>query len=176
MTYPVDDCTLDDYNKKQLKSFSIVSCDDTHHQDHLSFIQLKKQGNLIYIYCPYSNITIANKVQECSKSVFTLPFNSNFKINNINYNGSTIKMKMNEIWAPLWTAKTNWYLFQDHDQESLLLAPTHTVDTDLSLDPMEPLGSSSYSLHTFVTVLVIGLFILVLILSIFLTKEIAQQG
>ncbi|CAL8117357.1 unnamed protein product [Orchesella dallaii] len=80
-------------------------------------------------------------------------------------------MKMNEIWAPLWTAKTNWYLFRDDDLESLMLAPTHTVDTDLSLDPMEALGSSSYSLHTFITVLVIALFILVAYIVHILNKR-----
>ncbi|CAL8128656.1 unnamed protein product [Orchesella dallaii] len=162
IVYPVEDCTQDDNNKKLSSSFSVTECDATHPRDHLSFVQLKREANLVYIYCPFSDITIASRVQPCPAGVFTVPFNAEFKINNIHYNGSTVKLKYHEIWEPMWTSKTNWYLFQDDDWNSSLMSSPAKSSLKTSLEIMEPLGSThgSYSLHTFMTVLTIGLLLL----------------
>lgn len=164
LIYPVEECQQDDINNRQFKAYTTTKCEDTRPNDHLSFIQLKREANFIYIYCPLSNITIGSKVQPCPDSVFTLPFNTDFAINNIRYNGSIVRVKAQEMWAPLWTSKANWYLFQDNDMEDLLLSNKTLSADDLTFEELPKLQhDSGYSLHSFLAIVVFGLLFIILL-------------
>lgn len=124
LVYPMDKCQQDDGNVKRMQPFAVTQCEPTRNQDYLKFIQLKREGDQLFVYCPLSNITINNKVEACPNSVFVLPLNSKFKINNIRYNVSHVKLKVRETWAPFNTMRTNWYLFDNEEVTNLLLPGT----------------------------------------------------
>lgn len=103
LIHPVEDCNINDRNKKDMLAFETVRCVPTIPHDEDEFVQFKKLSNMVFVYCPYNTILLGGSKKLCPMNVFALPLNTNFSINNIHYAGKTVKLRKSEIWAPLTT-------------------------------------------------------------------------
>lgn len=92
---------------KDTKYFDIDRCYAKELEEPWDFIQIKPHHGQYHIYCPGSNITIEKKPQQCPASVFILPMNANFKINDIEFTGSQSSLVHQEVIDPLFTMKAN---------------------------------------------------------------------
>lgn len=174
LLYPMDRCQQEDVHLKRTQPFTVTSCEPASTNDHLKFIQLKREGNQLFVYCPMSNITINNKVRPCPNQVFSLPLNTQFKLNNIRYNVSQVKIRLKETFAPFNTMRTNWYLF-DHENLTSLLLPDNDL-TKLKEEPvfvkMQPIHREShYIFWTFIAVIVFGSLIVISLIIRMIQKK-----
>lgn len=167
MVYPMDNCDQEDFHKKRIRSYKVSKCEATTENDHLHFIQTKREGSQIFIYCPYSTIKIGSKEEPCPNHVFSLPLKSEFQINNVKYNTSLVKIKIVDTWAPLHTSRANWYLFDHHELDHLMIPANDTLGIhEVTLHEMKPIHEySAHNPYTLVGIILFGLF-LVLFLGI----------
>lgn len=107
---------------------------------------------------------IDNKIDTCPNSVFILPLNSKFKINNMRYNVSHVKIKVHETWASFTTMRTNWYLFDHEDMNSLLL-PGNELDKIKNepkfVDMPDVHHETHYTFWTFIAIVFFGCVIII---------------
>lgn len=126
---PYGDCTNHNGQSEQSKYFIVDDCVDSYPHDQNNFVQVKAHHEQYHIYCPESSIEIDGRTQPCPSSVFSVPINTNFRINSINFVASQITLDTKESWDPLLTMKTNWQLnpsinwgelgFGEHDMTTL---------------------------------------------------------
>ncbi|OXA48994.1 Copia protein [Folsomia candida] len=106
---------------KNSNHFDIDHCYDKNLAEPWDFVQIKLHHGQYHIYCPGSNITIERKLQQCPASVFILPMNANFKINDIEFSGTESSLVHQEVVDPLFTMKANWHLQPSFNWTSLMI-------------------------------------------------------
>ncbi|CAG7733176.1 unnamed protein product, partial [Allacma fusca] len=105
---------------EQLNHFSVSHCETTSQELTESFIQVKPLGNQYYVYCPGSNITLEGVPGSCPEDVFIIPMKSNFKINNIIFNGSRITIFHQETLDHALSMKVNLQIQPNFNWTSLV--------------------------------------------------------
>ncbi|CAG7827867.1 unnamed protein product, partial [Allacma fusca] len=95
---------------KEARYFAVSHCVKSQDLDEYDFIQIKPHHGLYYIYCPQSNFTIEGREEVCPNDVFTIPLSANFKINDLEFEGSRINLFHQEVVDPMFTVRTNWHL------------------------------------------------------------------
>lgn len=179
LIYPMENCQQEDAYTKRVTPFSVTSCDPARKNDHLQFIQLKREGSQLYVYCPYSNISINNKMEMCPNSVFILPLNSKFKVNNMRYNVSQVKIKVHETWDSFTTMRTNWYLFDNEDMTKLFLPGNELqkLKDEPKFVEMPALHHENhYAFWTFIAIVVFGCIIIIFFIVRMCQKQKQHYG
>jgi hypothetical protein len=92
------------------KHFEVDRCIASHPMDEYDFVQVKPTSSGFHVYCPQSNMTIDGRTLPCPDSVFLLPLNTNFSINEHDFVTSSLNIHHQEIHDPLFTLKANWHI------------------------------------------------------------------
>jgi hypothetical protein len=112
---------------EETKHFTMTRCTLTRPKDQERFIQVKPLHNMYHVYCPELTITIEGVPGRCPDSVFTIPMQSSFKINNMTFTGSNVTVIHNEEMDHLISLKTNLHLQSSFNWKSLMVDMNKTV-------------------------------------------------
>ncbi|XP_053213836.1 uncharacterized protein LOC128397176 [Panonychus citri] len=111
------------FNSFNLSMDNLWSPENCHHKptsQEAEIVQIKFTKNNNFIYCPSKEIELFNKTHACPNFVFDVPANITFKINNILYHPTAMKITNNLKFIEDWNFRINMH-FNPHSLDPLII-------------------------------------------------------
>ncbi|CAG7824593.1 unnamed protein product [Allacma fusca] len=152
-------------NRNETNLFSLSHCEKHQPHEESHFVQIKPHNKQCHTYCPESNLTFEGVNGKCPNDVWVMPMNTNFKINDVQFNGSRISIVHQETLDHVGSMKANMHLQSSVNWISLMYEINRSQPDFKPLPPFELHDYTHYVSYSFCVVVITALSLIICIVG-----------